>query len=229
MYTVSPFLSFARWFVTLPTSLMLRSMNSSEYDAIDIGANHGLFTILMSKTAPGGKVYSFEPEKHSYNKLINNVSNIPNVKTFNIALGDEEKEVELYFNLDNDGGHALWDPAVHPDNSKTKSHDRIKQIVQMKTLDSIIDIKPKVIKIDTEGCELLIIKGAKNLIEKYKPIIITEINYIGLTEMGTSPVEFQKYMESIGYRCYSLPERQDLDLSIMKRSWVINVLFKPVD
>jgi len=74
----------------------------------------------------------------------------------------------------------------------------------MVTIDSLIDEPVKLIKIDTEGCELKILQGATNLIKKHSPVIIAEVNNFALEEMGTSKEEIFSYMYSLGYEWFNL-------------------------
>lgn len=196
-------------------------------NVIDVGANVGLFTTALIDIVPDGMVYAFEMEESNCNKLIENTRNNSNVKVFQNAVGDEDKEIDFYFNLDGNDGHALWDPANHWQNTKTKEHDRIKLKVNMVKLDSIIDFIPKLIKIDVEGCELMVLKGAERLLKEYKPYIVSEVNHMALKEMGTNQEELQNYMRSFGYKTFSLPDEEEIDLTKINYDRLnLNVLFK---
>ena len=86
------------------------------------------------------------------------------------------------------------------------------------------------IKIDTEGAELDIIKGGMNTIQKYQPKMICEINGFGLKQMGTSEREFREFMAQLGYHTYLItPERPYLyeitDQHSLTTQSVLNVLF----
>jgi len=110
----------------------------------------------------------------------------------------------LIFNRDNDGGHSLWNPAKHELNTLTRDNELITEPVGMVTLDNVIDEPVKLIKIDVEGCEFKVIKGALKLIKKYKPLIIIEANDFALEQMGTSTDEIFSFMSEIGYDVYDL-------------------------
>lgn len=174
---------------------------------IDCGSHVGYFTLLASElVADEGHVYAFEAEKENYKNLCANIklNKAKNVKAFNNAVGDEDKEVELIFNRDNDGGHSLWNPSKHELNTLTRDNELITEPVGMVTLDNVIDEPVKLIKIDVEGCEFKVIKGALKLIKKYKPLIIIEANDFALEQMGTSTDEIFSFMSEIGYDVYDL-------------------------
>ncbi|MGD1701216.1 FkbM family methyltransferase [Dapis sp. BLCC M229] len=82
---------------------------------IDIGAHIGYYSILAAKIVGSqGKVFAFEPELSNYQKILENINlnHLNNIKLFNLAVGSETKQTQIFFNQDNDGGHALWD-VVH--------------------------------------------------------------------------------------------------------------------
>ena len=65
---------------------------------IDVGANIGWFSILMSKKVPRAKIYSFEPIIQSYEFLIKNlkINNCENVKTFNLGFSDHSGKEDFF-------------------------------------------------------------------------------------------------------------------------------------
>ncbi|NEP07639.1 MAG: FkbM family methyltransferase [Okeania sp. SIO2G4] len=206
---------------------------------IDIGAHIGYYSVLAAKIVGiEGKVFAFEPELSNYQKILENISlnNLNNISLFNLAVGSETKQTQLFFNQDNDGGHALWDVGKHPFNQKSLDNQTM-QNIQQSTLDDILDRQKdigqiKMIKIDTEGAELDVIKGAVNTFYQYDvPYIICEINRFGLQQMGTNETELREFMESLKYETYLITSNeinQLVKLPIGKSyqtSHVFNVLF----
>ena len=132
------------------------------FNCIDIGANNGYYTILMSILgAPNTSVYSYEPMPDSYKLLLDNVKGRNNVHTFNVALSSVIGSMELNFETEADGTAS---------GIKLPSHrNRIK--VPVTTLDrelidksSISISKPTLIKIDVEGFEPEVISGGRKLL-----------------------------------------------------------------
>ena len=62
-------------------------------------------------------------------------------------------------------------------------------------------------------CELKVFKGAERLLKEYKPYVVSEINVIALKEMGTDQKEIYEYMLSLGYKAYTLPDEEEINLS----------------
>jgi FkbM family methyltransferase len=143
---------------------------------IDVGAFIGTNTIKMAKKCK--KVYSFEPFEQTFNLLRKNleVNNINNVQYFQKAIGNENKKIfemyypeqlEQYGNISNVGAMRL----TYEFHENTK----IKVDVDMIKLDDyFFSHKIDLIKLDCEGCELDVLKGAKYVLQKFKPILLIE-------------------------------------------------------
>lgn len=211
----------------------LRKVLLKDDNFVDVGAHVGYFTILASELVLGGKVVAFEPEEENYEALSDNIeaNGYVNTTAFQACVGDKCEDVELFVNLDNDGGHSLFDPGYHVLNTRTRKNERIKQTVPMVTLDSCIGFAPKVIKIDCEGAELMVLKGAEEIIKNHSPIIIMEINFSALNEAGTSPAEVEEYLVELGYVGYSLDTGKQLNMNSVKTGFhnVFNMAFLKVN
>ena len=135
----------------------------------DIGANVGSFTVLASGHV-GAYTYAAEPGPAAFSYLMENiyVNQIPDkVKALNVALGGEKGEVNFT---------ASQDTLNHIAQKEEK--DTIK--VPIETLDDVLGIEniPSLIKIDVEGFETEVIRGAEKTLanNKLKAVII-ELNY----------------------------------------------------
>jgi len=136
----------------------------------DVGANIGVYTVLASKIKEA-KTISFEPLPDTYEKLLDNIqiNKLSNVVSKNIGLSFETSK--LYFTTDKDTM-----------NSVALESDINKQEVNVDTLDRISDKYsiPKVMKIDVEGYETNILKGAKSILNSDTlEVIILELNGSG--------------------------------------------------
>ncbi len=142
----------------------------------DIGSNIGLMAIFAAKkTGDTGVVHSFEPEPETFKILQQNCSlnHLRNIQLNNIALGSEEREGIIYPNMDiNRGASSL----VRQDNSAGKT-------VWISTLDQYLEknkVHPiKLMKIDIEGYELEMLKGAAHLLRSTAaPILCVEYSEV---------------------------------------------------
>lgn len=222
-----------------PETLQFISETLEEGDCfIDVGTHVGFFSLIASKlVGENGQVVSFEPEISNFMHLQRHIAinSMGNILPINAAVGPQNEDVEFYFNSDNDGGHALWNVGRHPQCQKTR-HDRIIRQTRMITLDCLFNEMNidscKLIKIDTEGAELGVLKGATESVERgCAPIIICEVNRFGMYQMGTSEKELRSFMYGLGYESYLMTDKSPGVLKLepeeyVKSNFVFNLLFK---
>lgn len=142
------------------------SLKSGEV-VVDAGAHIGIFT---EKAAEAGcAVFAFEPDPQNFSDLLKRVSHYPAVTCFQVALWSQAKKVELYVRQEHNGGHSLrWG---------TDQSNGLE--VSARKLDDYAILRwPKIdfIKIDTEGSELEIIKGAEQVLLRDKPDLAIEMH-----------------------------------------------------
>jgi FkbM family methyltransferase len=122
---------------------------------VDVGANIGGYSIRAAKYC---RVYAFEPLPRNYKILkINEKLNNVKIISFNIAAGNKNGKVKLYYTP------AKWgDPSIkHEQNYFIE--------VEMKPLDEIINEESiDLIKIDVEGAEDLVLEGARDCLKAYR-------------------------------------------------------------
>ena len=139
---------------------------------IDVGSNIGLMTIFASKqVGENVSVFSFEAHPETFKILEFNLdlNKITNVIKCNFALGANNYQSVIYDNWQvNRGGASLIIKDIHSSSFP----------IEVKRLDDFLskEIKPKIIKVDVEGFELEVLKGAKEIISKCKPILIVELS-----------------------------------------------------
>jgi FkbM family methyltransferase len=165
----------------------------------DIGANIGLMTLYASKkVGKSGQVHAFEPQPDTFEILKNNckINNVKNVFVNEYALGCDEGHAYIYANMDiNRGASSL----VRQDGFSGKK-------VFVSTLDkylSKIDHKKiKLIKIDIEGYEMEMLKGARQLLSSDRaPVICVE--YSNDVEHVTEAGDIYDFIKSINkYRVF---------------------------
>lgn len=186
----------------------IKTISSSLKLTLDIGANTGKYTqLILDETK--SNVISFEPLKEAFKDLKNIEKVYPErLKAFNYAVGDKNEYLDL-----NTSNSKSEKASFSKDTDKLTFYEQensIKINTEVITLDSFFKNNPKLIdekeldfiKIDTEGFELEVIIGAKNLIEKKKPKFIQlEFNWHQLFKKQTM-YEFSKYLED--YYLYQL-------------------------
>jgi FkbM family methyltransferase len=154
---------------------LVEKFNLKIKGVIHVGAHVGQEYEVYQKLNIGiKKVVWFEPVKNTYMELI---KNLPDGSiTYNVALGNEEGEREMYIETVNKGqSNSLLKPGTH-----LKSYPRIAftgiEIVTMKRLDDYKLSKPfNMLNMDVQGFELEVLKGGTNTLKNID-IIYTEIN-----------------------------------------------------
>jgi FkbM family methyltransferase len=133
--------------------------------AIDIGGHIGFYAIAMSEIFD--YVVSFEPYAENYKCLHANTLKFHNISALNIALSDKSEMLDAIIDPDNSGNTVL-----------KKGRE-----IQAKTLDEFNFKKVSLIKIDVQGFEGKVLKGAYNTIRRSQPILIVEL----IADAGSRP------------------------------------------
>ncbi|MBI3568297.1 MAG: FkbM family methyltransferase [Gemmatimonadetes bacterium] len=225
-------------FYEAETTVLLGSVLKPGDVFVDVGAHVGYFTIIAAAlVGPSGHVVSFEPSPEIYAALVNHVrvNGVRHVWPMHWAVGADEGVAELHLNADNDGGHALWDVGTHVLNARSRERPRTYPVF-VATLDRVLaGIAPgrvKAIKIDVEGNELAVLRGARCVLETHRvPFVVAEINRHALASLGTSEEALRDHMTDLGYETWfvagSPPSLQRLERGqTMSGDSVFNVLFR---
>lgn len=134
---------------------------------LDVGANLGVYTTRLA--LKGVPVYAFEPSPEIFNALCQNVRDLRHVVVSPYALGDKNTETTFY--LKESENLRYRQLATSEDKRSPKRID-----VPVRTLDSLAIDNIGLIKIDTEGHEFPILKGAMRTLMEQKPRLIIEIH-----------------------------------------------------
>ncbi len=154
---------------------------------LDVGANVGTFTNMIQKIINGAVIYSFEPISDCYDELVINTKHIEKIKCFNLALGKEVKNAEINRNEFSPSSSLLEMDTCHK-RAFPHTQNVIKEKISVSTLDEIsneIDWNPKTLmKIDVQGFEINVLKGAISSLNNIDVIII-ETLFVELYENQT--------------------------------------------
>jgi FkbM family methyltransferase len=157
---------------------------------IDAGAFIGTHTIAFANMVGRfGFVYSFEPQRMIFNVLCGNVAlnNLLNVKCLNMGLSDTPGKAFI----------PLLDPAVEQNfGALDLGHFGEGDAVTITTIDTLNLNGCNLIKVDVEGMEARVLKGAEITIKKYKPVLYVENNRVDVSAKTI------KTVLGLGYRAY---------------------------
>jgi FkbM family methyltransferase len=170
---------------------------------IDVGANQGEFSVLACKYLPQGKVIAFEPHPAMYKALVDNLqlNQFNNYQTFNFGLYEEEGELNLYTSTSTEVEGA-WNEGLFS-GFKSSERDVLSETVPVHTLDTVINSlsldKLDVIKVDIEGSELPVLRGAKDCLQRFHPDLIIEINEETFKAAGYRAIDLVNFLKAQGY------------------------------
>jgi len=188
----------------------------------DIGANNGNWTYECLNIFPTANYKLFEASDYSELNRYNGIENIEVYK--NIVLYESEKEVQWY-EMRNTGDSIYREKTCYFKNCNII-------VRQTRTLDSIIDSSSMsniLIKIDCQGSEIPILKGAPQLVSK-TDFIILEIPFFGeYNENVPNFLEHIKFMDSIGFIPYTISDTHEscnfliqIDMMFINKSHPLN-------
>lgn len=168
------------------TALFKKYLNQGSI-AIDVGANIGYHTVILSKLVK--QVIAFEPEPNNFGLLKKNIeaNHCNNVIAVNLGLSDVIKKADLHLSESNMGGHSIVMEGKAIAISLTTLDDYLKG--------ERVDF----IKMDIEGAEGLALKGMIQTIMKWKPIVVSEFRKANIVKSGIDPDWFFKVFSDLGY------------------------------
>lgn len=144
---------------------------------LDIGAWVGTWSMAMNKFC--GKVVAFEPDALHYECLVKNVSD--DIKTHQLAIGAEEKLISLSEDDFTQSKRILGEGTI-----------------PMITIDSLQLNDVDLIKIDVEGYEMEVLKGAVNTLDSVRYLMI-ELNN-NTKKYGSSNIEIETHIKTLGFK-----------------------------
>lgn len=175
---------------------------------IDGGANFGIYTVAASKIVDdSGLVLSFEPSVESFPVLERNVeiNQFHNVKLFKSALSSEEGTSRLY-HIDNA-------PNSYSLNSDSKSDTTFEEVTT-KTLDDIMlregIEKIDFLKLDVEGAEEEVLRGASSVLIQSKPKVLFEMGSRNSSNIAGDPQGAWNYLQQFGYNFFKIQNNGEL-------------------
>jgi FkbM family methyltransferase len=170
---------------------------------MDIGANHGSFSIAASKlVGTKGRIISVEPQPHLA-KIVEKslaINALGDFQVHAIAVGNLDGEIELLIPRGTSGSAGIF--AEH---SATEQFKGI--MVPLKRIDDFIEwqsLTGKVlIKLDIEGSESAFLMGAAKMIKQLKPTLIMEIHPGTLKASNITGEDLKQLLQELGYKNYA--------------------------
>lgn len=193
-----------------------------DFTIIDIGANVGLMTLQFAKLVPKGKVYSFEPTFYALERLKKNLSlnediakNVTVINSFVSETSNASPDIVAFSSWKVNGERGTNDHPVHL--GTPKSTEGVPAISLDDFTEANAIAKIDFIKIDTDGHEYEVFKGAKKAIAKYKPKIIFEIGLYVMDEKNISFDFYYNYFKDLNYKLFDTKTDVEINLGNYKK------------
>lgn len=163
-------------------------------NCIDIGAHKGEILKEMLQQAPKGKHLAFEPIPYLFKKLQSKYGH--RATLYNLALANEAGVAEFTVFKDRPAVSGLKAREFEYANYQ---QEKIK--VKIERLDDLVPAELPVhfIKIDVEGAELEVLKGARRILEQYQPVVLFEFGKGGSELYGATPALMFDFFNELGY------------------------------
>jgi FkbM family methyltransferase len=177
----------------------LQSVVAPGSTVIDVGANIGFFALRFGRwVGPEGRVIAIEPERRNMAALrrrvqaarLNGV-----VECVQAAAADRAGEVRLAVNPAHPGDHRI-----------AEDGERVPAV----TIDDLTAGDPRkvaLVKIDVQGAEMLVLAGARRVLETHHPALFVEVDDGALTRFGSSSAELIEKLATLGYTGHTLTRR----------------------
>jgi FkbM family methyltransferase len=163
---------------------------------LDVGACHGLFSLVFTQGRPETRALAVEPSPLAYDILKGNIQRNAGaqITAVQAAVGAGGGRVRM---------RRVWhhfEAAPSTEESDTIS-------VPLRTLDDIreeLAFRPDVMKVDVEGYEIFALQGARRILAEDRPLLFLEVHAQQLQELGGSMRELWDLLAEVGYRAMDL-------------------------
>ncbi len=169
---------------------------------VDVGADIGYYSLKAAPlVGPGGRVLAIEPNPETLRRLRANIreNGASEVVVEPVACSDSDGMLEFFAAAEENAGASSLSKA----NAALAGPVARSYRVRARRLDDIIResgvSRVDVVKVDVEGAELLVLKGAGDTLDRFHPIVLVELIEQQLKNMGTSTAGVIAFMSTHGY------------------------------
>jgi FkbM family methyltransferase len=167
---------------------------------LDCGSNYGFYSFYVASLSLGNQVLAFEASPKTFNSFRTNLelNNFNNIDYRNLAISEVSGKFISFYESHND-----WESSA--------THDKFQNnkiaIVETTTIDKELSKKDLsdfviIIKLDIEGNEFNAIRGGKDIILKYEPLITIELSRYNFNNQNYNFDYFKKFLNDFKYKIY---------------------------
>lgn len=188
--------------------LMIKNLDEGDC-FIDIGAHFGYFSLLAAYLVGNkGDIISFEASPQSFQVLEKNTKAYPQINAVNKAVAQEEGILHFYEFPNLYSEYNSFDITPFKNETWYKHNQPTRIEIPSIPLNSFVDKNPKLIKIDVEGAEFEVIKGAEIFSKKDDSIIVME--YLNSHRGNDAHKKAYNLLVEWGFECYSIDQNGEL-------------------
>jgi FkbM family methyltransferase len=189
----------------------------------DIGANIGTWTVLAKSIFPNAEIHGFEPLSNHIQKFGENTKGLSNAHIHSFCLGDENKDMTMNVTSFSDASSILdVAPLVYEQFNIEKNSE---EKVEVKRLETLIDEGklpvPDVMKLDVQGYELEVLKGAGKYLNQVNYLIV-EVSFKEYYKKQALFLDIANYLASHNIGIYAFGQSTPLGAELGQ----IDVLFR---
>ena len=167
---------------------------------LDVGGHIGLVSLpAASVLAPGGQVFAFEPASANLHYLKRHIAlnRIANIEVIEALVGAETLDGVTFFENPNPTGE-----------NSVLAREGLRETTRPQiTLDGFCaeqGLAPDVVKIDVEGAEIDVLRGAAETLKRHRPLVFLSVHPRHLKQLGREEAELHTCIEALGYRCLDM-------------------------
>ena len=196
-------------------TLFVERLSSSRRCFLDVGAHLGYFSILFA-SVPGNEALAIELDPSNYRALVRAIKGQPDqisrrINSSNVGIFDSQSAIELPRERELDSSHQIEVCAAPQGDSVS---------VELVTIDELLrrtSFCPDLVKIDIEGFEVHALRGATELLQKTRPMMLIEVHPKRIERIGESVSELFAITEAAGYQHFRFEENRGRKGSLLTR------------
>ena len=183
---------------------VMKRVLQQDSNAVDVGCHQGAILRHILRVAPGGTHFAFEPLPTMYQELVRAFGGRPNVRLYDIALSDITGSATFQ--------HVVSNPAFSGLHKRQydRPEEQVTQIVvHTDLMDRVIPSEMPIhfIKVDVEGAELQVFRGAIETMRRNRPTVVFEHGLGGADYFGTAPeLVYDVLVEQCQLRLYLMSD-----------------------
>jgi len=177
---------------------------------VDVGANIGFFTLAVLAKGEGAVVHAFEPSPDAFTLLKACIARnllADRVIANQVALYSEPGEMEFQVHAAKHGAY---------DGFRDTAYEGVGKPTATRVPVTTLDLYAKqsglnrldLLKVDVEGAELFVLRGALEVLSTFRPIVLFEVGYQNLRPFGILPSDLHSFFDGLGYRVANLQGRE---------------------